>query len=55
MTEQEKQIATYTVLRPLSVRKEKFFVISVEDFRNLILTTQYKDSVFSTQDRVLIP
>ena len=55
MTEREDRVIKYTVLRPLNVRGEQFFVISVEDFTELIITTQYKDAVFSTVDRVNAP
>ena len=55
MTEREDRIIKYTVLRPLVVRGEQFFVISVEDFKELLLTTQYKDAVFSSADRVCAP
>jgi hypothetical protein len=50
MTKVDEDIVRHTSLRPLSIRGEKFFVISVEDFKALILTTQYKDTVFSAPD-----
>lgn len=52
LNEQEKAVVRHFVLRPLSIRHEEFFVISVEDFTELIKTTQYKNSVFSKTDRV---
>jgi hypothetical protein len=55
MTGREDRIVRFTVLRPLTVRGEKYFVISVNDFKELILTTQYKDAVFSSVDRVCAP
>ena len=51
MDEASKKAISHMVLRPLTVRYEKFFVITEDDFFELIRTTQYKYSVFSTIDR----